>query len=155
MRTFKDIIQKVENTADRFVLCLQRFDHVGSHRVLMLYLLSIDPVCRVLINPMTHILLEFREQQYRNERLISRDEVIQFRTHHGRQLHVPNVRTDFGRRSFFYFGSTFDSGVLKFLKTASRLQTFKLRFKEFHSKVITFLFSFLIMFAIFNEFLPS
>lgn len=96
-------IQKVQNSAIRFIFCLNRREHVSPFRN-ALGLPEMEDVCRVMTNCMTHRVLCLGEPRYLGLKLSYREEVAQRSTRQDRKLHFPQVRLEGGRRSFTYFG---------------------------------------------------
>jgi hypothetical protein len=127
-------IQKLQNSAVRFIFCLKRSDHVSPYREAV-KLLPMETVCRILTCCMTHRVLTSREPDYLCERLSSRDEVSERRTRHGGRLHFPRVNLEFGRRSFSYFGPQLYNELPDSLKLLST-NCFKLKLKEMFFDVL-------------------
>ena len=96
-------IQRVQNSAIRYVFSLRRFDHVSSYRK-EINMFPMETVCSMMTNCMVHKALTLGEPAYLCERLLQRDEVSHRRTRHGGRLHFRKVRLEVGRRSFSYFG---------------------------------------------------
>jgi len=121
-------VQKLQNSALRFVFCLKRSDHITPYRGAV-KLLPMESVCRMLTCCMTHRVLMSREPDYLCERLSSRDEVSQRGTRHGGRLHFPRVNLELGRKSYSYFGPWLYNELPDSLKTMSPAY-FKSKLKE-------------------------
>ncbi|XP_046671036.1 uncharacterized protein LOC124361043 [Homalodisca vitripennis] len=97
-------IQKLQNSAIRFVFKLKRFDHVSPYQDAVGQL-PMETVCRIQTCILIHKVLSDGEPQYLGGRLLSREEVSKYRTRHVTHLlHFPKVNLELGRRSFSYFG---------------------------------------------------
>ncbi|XP_054264312.1 uncharacterized protein LOC128996518 [Macrosteles quadrilineatus] len=122
-------MQKLQNSAIRFIFCLKKFEHVSPYRAVA-GMTTVDTVCRIMTCCMVHKALVLQEPQYLLERLSFREEVSQRSTRHGGlQLHFPRVRLEFGRRSFSYFGPKLYNDLPSGLKKYS-LSSFRVKIKE-------------------------
>lgn len=123
-----DRIQRLQNSAVRFVFNLRKRDHVSPYREAA-NLLPMEAVCKMQTLCMIHRILTLAEPQYLTERLVSRGEVSGRNTRHEAQLHFPRVRLEVGRKGFNYFGPRLYNGLpnsFKQLKSGS----FRKRIKE-------------------------
>jgi len=94
----KDRMQKMQNSAIRFVYGLKKFDHVSPYAEAA-NIPPLESVCRMLTCCMVHKTLMLKEPEYLHERLLSREEVALRSTRHGGRLHFPRVRLEAGRKS--------------------------------------------------------
>lgn len=122
-------IQRIQNTAIRYVFSLRRFDHVSSFRD-EINMLPMEITCRILTSCMTHKALTLGEPQYLCERLMYRDEVSQRSTRHNRLLHFRRVRLEVGRKSFSYFGPKTYNDLPECLKNCLSDVRFKIKLKK-------------------------
>lgn len=121
-------IQRLQNTAIRYVFGLSRFDHISSFRN-EIKMFPMETVCMILTNSMIHKALEIGEPQYLCERLPFRDRISQRSTRQSRQLHFPKVRLEVGRKSFSYFGPKLYNDLPDCLKSCSSY-SFKSKLKN-------------------------
>jgi len=124
-------IQKLQNSAIRFIFSLKRYDHVSPFRDAA-NLLPMESVCRILTCSLIHKVLSNQEPQYLSERLLFREEVSQRSTRHGYLLDFRKVRHEVGRRSFSYFGPKLYNDLPLSLKQYS-CGSFKLKLKDYLS----------------------
>ena len=122
-------VQKLQNTAIRFVYGLRRFDHVSSFRQ-DAKLPLMEDVCRVLTCCMVHKTLTLGEPEYLARRLRRRGEVALRGTRHGEMLHFPRVRLEGGRKSFSYFGPTLYNDLPPSVKATGAVSAFKSKIKK-------------------------
>lgn len=111
-------IQKMQNTAIRFVYCLKKHDHISYFRNAA-NLAPMDTVCRIMTCCMVHKALTLGEPRYLTNRLRCRDEFTLRSTRHCGRLHFPKVRLEVGRRSFSYFGPKLYNGLPEPVKSLS------------------------------------
>lgn len=121
-------IQKLQNSAIRFIFHLRRFEHVSPYRDAAGMML-VESICRMMTCCMVHKALVEQEPQYLCERLTFREEVSQRSTRHGNLLHFPKVRLEAGRKSFSYFGPKLYNDLPSSLKRLS-VVTFKNKMKQ-------------------------
>jgi len=98
-------IQKLQNTAVRFIYNLRRYDHVSTCREAAGFL-PMEATCRLQTCCLINRVLANQEPQYLAERLPYRGDVAARSTRHDDLLHFPRVRLEVGRRGFSYFGPT-------------------------------------------------
>ena len=122
-------VQKLQNTAVRFVYGLKRFDHVSPYRQ-DAKLPLMEDVCRVLTCCMVHKTLALGEPEYLARRLRRRDEVALRGTRHGEMLHFPRVRLEVGRKSFSYFGPSLYNDLPVIVKNSISFDAFKKKIKS-------------------------
>jgi len=125
-------IQKVQNSAIRFIFCLNRRDHVSPFRD-ALGLAEMEDVCRVMTNCMTHRALCLGEPRYLGHKLSYREQVSQRSTRQDRKLHFPQVKLEVGRKSYSYFGPKMYNDLPGSLKSYS-VSTFKKKIKNVYYK---------------------
>ena len=129
----KDRIQRLQNSAVRFVYGLKRRDHVTPYREAS-NLPLMETICSRLTCCMIHKVLKKREPQYLSEKLQYREEVAQRGTRHGMNLHFPRVRLEEGRRSFSYFGPKLYNDLTENVKSIDSYMSFKKELKVVLSK---------------------
>ncbi len=98
-------IQRLQNSAIRFIFSIKRYDHVTPYRDAT-KMLPMELVCRFLTCCMVHKILTLGDPQYLSEKLLYREEVTQRSTRQNGKLHFPKVRLEVGRKGFSYFGPT-------------------------------------------------
>ena len=123
-------IQKLQNTAIRFVYDLKRFDHVSPFRDVS-NLALMETACRVQTCCMIHKTLTLQEPAYLLERLQRRDQIVLRGTRHGDRLHFRRVRLEVGRRSFSYFGPDLYNDLPEYAKETVPIQRFKSKLRVF------------------------
>jgi hypothetical protein len=121
-------VQKLQNSAIRFIFDLRRFDHVSVYRDAV-NMLPMDVVCRLLTCCMVHKALTLKEPQYLREKLLYREEVSQRSTRQDGELHFPKVRLEVGRKGFSYFGPNLFNDLPLDIKNKS-CNTFKIKLKN-------------------------
>ncbi|KAG8268997.1 hypothetical protein J6590_011608 [Homalodisca vitripennis] len=86
-------IQRLQNSAIRFIFSLNKFDHVSPSRK-DANIIAMQDVCRMMTCCMVHKALTTGEPEYLSERLRGED-VSERSTRQRRLLHFPKVRLEF------------------------------------------------------------
>lgn len=122
-------IQKMQNTAIRFIFQLKRYDHVTPFRDAV-NLLPMEDICKILTGCMTKKILKLREPEYLYEKLVYREEVSHQNTRQDKTLHLPRVRLEVGRKGYSYFGPKLYNGLPANIKECHSIIKFKSIFKH-------------------------
>lgn len=125
----KERIQRLQNSAVRFIFNLRRFDHVSSFRE-DINMLPMDTMCRMFSSCMVHKTLALNEPRYLSERLSFRAEVSQRDSRHGGALHFPRVSRECGRKSFSFFGPKLYNDLPDSLKQNLSVNSFKRKLRS-------------------------
>lgn len=128
LREDRDRIQRLQNSAVRFIFNLRRFDHVSAFRE-EIKMLPMEEMCKMFSGCMVHKILSLNEPRYLGERLSFRAEVSQRESRHGGALHFPKVSKECGRKSFSFFGPKLYNDLPHSLKGNISVDTFKHRLR--------------------------
>lgn len=97
------LIERLQNSAVRFVYGLRKFDHVSQYRSAA-RILPLKCVFRLQVACLVHKVLLTDKPSYLRIMLQTRAELRDRRTRQDAMLEVPKVRLEMGRNRFGYFG---------------------------------------------------
>lgn len=115
------LLQRLENSAVRFVYNKQKYDHISEFRKAA-GIPCIKETSKIEIASLVHKVLSTRQPRYLRAKLISRSVVRDRNTRQDAMLQLPQIRTEAGRKAFSYFGPYVYNALPPLLKSASHAQ---------------------------------
>lgn len=124
----RDKIQKLQNTAVRFIYNLKKREHITPYRE-SARLAPMNISCKVQTCTLVHKTMSLGIPMYLKEKLPARCDVSERRTRQSDFLHVPRVNREVGRKGFTYFAPTLYNSIPCTIRQSSVL-SFKKKIKD-------------------------
>ena len=97
------LLERLENSAIRFVYTKQKYDHITEFRN-RAGILPIRETAKIEIASLVHKVLLTSQPVYLKEKLTTRCLIRERCTRQDSMLQLPQIRTEAGRKAFSYFG---------------------------------------------------